>query len=390
MRGRWAGGWALALCLVAACSSRRGLSPRDGAAGGAGGEAGAAETSDPGVEAGSSTSDAADGVDAPPDVAATGEDAAAVDATDSADRVDAYGFEPGDTPPWRALNVTATAALHFHNVNGKLLGVDGRATPLGKLAVDLGVEGGSYSPWLGKRGYHVLSVAFTQCVGMFDWSQGRDVDDRCHQGEWEMIAAGVKANLTDAAMQFPEEDWGYFLNTDGSVRWSDVVITGMAEGGNTAAFIGRVGARFWRVVSRSAPRADTCGKGPATGPYDPADPPWWPVAPTCDDTHCCLGHIDQWLDAPSLTPLDRFYGIAGMTDGKYGDIMFCMDRAGYPGQPVTFDVPGATLTGTNRFIATKGGSLDWLNAPSNLKPLNTDAVLNIAFAIPPANQNPTF
>jgi hypothetical protein len=268
--------------------------------------------------------------------------------------------------------------------------MDGRAAPLGKLAVDLGVTSGGYNSWLGKRGYHVLGVTFDGCPYQNDWSMGRDVDDRCHANQWAWIAVQVRSRLALAAEQFPDEDWGYFLNEDGSVRWSDVAITGYDRGSATAAYIGRIGVRVWRVVTRSGPQDETCGRPLINAPYDPANPPWFPVADSCDATHCCLAHIAQWIDAPTVTPMSRFYAIDGTTDGEIGDILFYMERTGYPGQPVTFDLPGAVLTGTNRFISTAGGHLDFLNAAPVTKPLNTDAVLNIAFAIPAANQNPTF
>jgi hypothetical protein len=398
------GAWLLGLVCAGSlgCSSHANGSNVTGAAGagpsGAAGAAGSSVAGDGGGSAGASGSasdgsaddgspDAGDG-DASDGDASDDHSAAASDAvTDVGEAgIDAYGFESGDTLPWRALHVTATAALHVHGS----MGLDGRAHPLGKLAVDLGVSGGGYSVWLGKRGYHVLGATFMQCFNLDDWSLGRDVDDRCHQGEWDMISADVKAKLTNVAQQFPEEDWGYFLNQDGSVRWSDVAITGLTEGADTAAFIARVGVRVWRVVARSAPRDNTCGRGAATGPYDPNNPPWFPVATTCDAQHCCLAHIASWIDAPSKTPLDRFYGLAGMKDLEYGDIMFDMDRAGIPGQPITWDLPGASLAGTNRFISAGGAHLDFLNAAPNLKPVNTDAVLNIAFGIPLENQNPTF
>jgi len=70
--------------------------------------------------------------------------------------------------------------------------------------------------------------------------------------------------------------------------------------------------------------------------------------------------------------------------------MFNMHYTKFPGTPVIFNVDGAVLTGTNQFFTTVGGHLDFLNAAADTKPLNTDAVLNIAFAIPPENQNPKF
>jgi hypothetical protein len=338
--------------------------------------------------AGNTSTAGADAATAGADAAAAGADAAADSATDLAEvGIDVLGFEPGDTLPWRPLHVTATAAIHVRGI----FGMDGRARPLGKLAVDLGVSGGGYSSFLGKRGYHVLGAVFGQCLTATNWALGRDVADKCHQGEWDMIAADVKARLTSASQQYPEEDWGYFLNQDGSVRWSDVAITGFAEGGNTAAFAGRIAVRAWRVVARSAPRDNICGIGAGGATrYDPMNPPWFPVAATCDAQHCCLAHIASWLDAPSKTPVDRVYALVGMKDNQYGDIMFDLDRTGIPGQPVIWDLQGAILSGTNRFISILGGHLDFLNAAPNINPPNTDAVLDIAFGVPPENRNPTF
>jgi hypothetical protein len=377
------------LVLVAwpfvACSSKggsahdAGAEPRDEAGASLDGGAGAPMEPSPDAPA-----------EAPDDANdAVAETENAPDAGDDAEPAFVPQFEPGDTPPWRPLHVTATAMQHARGLNGVTMGMDGRAVPIGKLAVDLGIAGGGYSPWLGKRGYHVLGVTFDACTYADQWSMGRDVDDRCHADQWAWIAVHVRSLLALAAEQFPEEDWGYFLNPDGSVRWSDVAITGMGPGAGTAAYIGRLGARFWRVVGRSGPTDNTCGSWPSAASYDPAMP-WLPVADTCDPTHCCLGHIAEWLDAPSMTPVSRLYAVAGMRDGHFGEIMFAMERGGYPGQPIIFDVPGVTLTGSNRFVSMSQGSLDWLNSASVIKPLNTDAVMNIAFAIPPENQNPTF
>ena len=167
-----------------------------------------------------------------------------------------------------------------------------------------------------------------------------------------------------------------------NVRWSDVAFHGVSHGATTAAIIGRLGACVWRVVSSAGPRDNTCGKGPFSLPFDPAHPPYDPACPDAD--------VASWLDKPTLTPMDRFYEIDGVTDGEYGDIMFNVERTKYPGVPTQFDVAGAVLTQTHRFVSMGGGHLDFLNSAENVKPMNTDAVLNIAFAIPPANQNPTF
>lgn len=287
------------------------------------------------------------------------------------------GADACGTPPWRALKVTATAALHTH---GNYAALDGRAKSIGKLAVNLGVSGGGFATWLSKRGYHSMGTAgFTECNAP-NLGAGRDAAGNCRiNTEWKAIEADVTKNIKALAVSNPEEDWGYFLTQDGSaVRWSDVAFTGVSHGATTAAIIGRLAQCVWRVVSNAGPRDNTCGKGMCnpTQPelsYDPA---------------CADAKIGSWLDMPSKTPMDRFYGIDGVTDVECGDILFNMERTKYPGKPVLFDSAGAVLTGTNRFISASGGHLDFLNAAN--KPMNTDAVLNIAFGIPAENQNPAF
>jgi hypothetical protein len=327
-----------------------------GAAMSSGGSAGASST---GAATGSSTGAAASGM--------------------SMSGTASSGIDPGDTPPWRPLNVTAPPAQYIHQVDGYSAGVDTRATPIGKLAVDIGVNSGSYSPWLGMRGYHSMGAPCGNCAAP-NLGAGRDVVGTCRMGEFAMTQAHVLAALTSMAQQFPSEDWGYFLNQDGSVRWSDVAITGMSHGATTAAVAGRIGVRMWRVVSRSGPRDDTCGVGVSPTPtFDPANPPWM--------ANCPLADIASWMDMPTMTPMDRFYGLVGTTDVEYGDIMFDMNRTLYPGPPVQWNVAGAVLTG-NQFYSTEGGHLDWLEAAN--VPINTNEALNIAFAIPAANQNPNF
>jgi hypothetical protein len=285
------------------------------------------------------------------------------------------GAAGGDTPPARALNVTAPAAVYIH---GKA-GVDTNAKSLGKLVVDLGVSSGGYTPWLGKRGFHVFGASFTTTCTV---TMGRDAVGVCRADQFSMIRDQVTAGLVTLAATYPQEDWGYFLK-DNVPRWSDVIFTGFSSGGTTAAFIGHTQVRAWRVVSRSAPRDNTCGVVGAAPPYNPANPPW--------RTNCPTAEIAGWLDAPSMTPLDRFYGLVGGVDSEYGDIMFTMDRAMYPGLPVQWDVAGATLTGTNRFYSPSSGHSDFLvTAQSKTAPLNTDTVLEIAFGVPLDHRSPTF
>jgi hypothetical protein len=261
---------------------------------------------------------------------------------------------------------------------------------MGKLVVDLGVDSGTYVGWLAKRGFHSLGVSFFHCNvnqtgGDFDGNCRLNTFDGLPHGDQngvspsQSISGQVAAMLESLEQSNAEEDWGYFLNQDRTVRWSDVAFTGVSHGATTAARIGRA-VRLYRAVSRSGPRDNGCGLpgGVAKGDFDPQSPPW---VPNCTK-------VATWLDETPATPSDRFYGLVGTTDVEYGDIMFAMDRMKYPGPPVKWNVAGAALAGTHRFYSSEGGHLDFLLAAQ--KPINTEAVLNIAFGVPPENQNPTF
>jgi hypothetical protein len=286
------------------------------------------------------------------------------------------GLEEGDTPPWRPLKVDASIGEHVHGNAG----MDTRAKKmLGKLAVDIGVNSGGYISWLAKRGYHSIGAPCGSCPAP-NLGGGRDEVGECRMQEFATTAASVKQTLTKLHADFPEEDWGYFLNQDGSVRWSDVAITGISHGATTSAIAGRIGERMWRVVSRAGPRDNTCGAGNGQCSVPLSTPSYDPACPDSD--------VASWLDQPSKTPMNRFYALVGTTDGQCGDIMFNMHRTGYIGQPVLFNMPGAVLTGSNQFFSTQGGHYDFLRAPDGVP--NTNAALNIAFGIPPENQNPDF
>jgi len=285
------------------------------------------------------------------------------------------GLEPGDTMPWRPLMVTAAPDEHVHGQAG----MDARAKPLGKLAVDIGVNSGSYVSWLAKRGYHAMGAPCGSCPAP-NLGAGRDEVGACRLGEFENTASAVKTTLTNLHGQFPEEDWGYFLNEDGSVRWSDVAITGISHGATTAAIAGRVAERMWRIVSRSGPRDNTCGAAGGTCSL--------PLSTPSYDVACPDSEVASWLDQPSKTPMNRFYALVGTGDVQCGDIMFNMQRTKYVGVPTIFNEPGAVLEGNTQFYSTEGGHLDFLRAAD--LPMNTEAVLNLAFGIPPENQNPAF
>lgn len=277
------------------------------------------------------------------------------------------GADPCGMPPTHALNVTAAVGEHVHNGAG----LDTRAkSMLGKLVIDYGVAGGGYQSFLAKRGYHSIGApGFAECAAP-DLNGDRTRVSKCRMGEIATTEKNIIAKLTDLQKQFPEEDWGYFLDAQGKLRWSDVAVTGFSHGATTAAINARSYACLWRAVSRSGPRDNECGKGPCSAPVGPTN-----YNPACTDDH-----IASWLDEPSKTPMDRFYGFAGMEDGQCGDIMFNMYRTKYLGQPLIFDAAGADVTTTHQFFAQGEGHSGFFDyGPAKL-------ALEIAFGIPPENR----
>ena len=87
------------------------------------------------------------------------------------------------------------------------------------------------------------------------------------------------------ATNYPQENWGQYLNGD-SVQWEDVVAGGDSQGGGMAALIGQV-----HEVARVAMFAAVTD---AFGGFD--------------------GSVPAWTFKPAATPAGRYYGFAHMDD----------------------------------------------------------------------------
>jgi hypothetical protein len=271
--------------------------------------------------------------------------------------------DPLDTPPTHTLNVTASATEHMHTVAGMPALIDARLPKMvGKLIIDVEVDsGGSYAYGV-KHGFHVLGPGMFHCdiaqsqaaytadgksfngdcrLETFD---GVDHDKSTATGHAQVtlansISGRVQAALTELQKNYPEEDWGYYLAADGSVRWSDVGFTGYSHGASSSARWGKA-VRLWRVVARSGPRDNICGV-------------------LYSGKTCKEDVISAWLDEDNKTPLDRVYGIAGTTDSEYGDIVFAMERMKYPGTPVDIKSMQPPYGNSHRLIANGVGHDDF-------------------------------
>lgn len=302
-----------------------------------------------------------------------------------------------DAKSSRPLNVTATPARHEHsfrakdadssvsfNDNSEIAVLDNRAPKLlGKLVLPFAgvgtnsgtLEGGG--EFCARRGFHVLGIAAFQDYDIL--SKGADFFGNArrsvfegvlatHEGEFaniKMTPADGVAQRTQKALaylhaKYPDEDWGYFLEPDGSVRWSDVIFSGFSHGGSNAARFAFL-VRAARVVSLSAPRENTC---------------------TRLDLANCGGVVATWLGETPKTPIDRFFAITGTSDDQHLQHLFAMEKTKYSGAATSIEGAQPPYGNSHRLNANAGHT-------DFCKLSNYAAVCNYAFGVPQENQSGT-
>jgi hypothetical protein len=325
-------------------------------------------------------------------------DTGAASADDSADSTDGEATstvdENGDLVPPRALNVTATPGRHQHNFRAKTADAtvsyndndeiaifDNRAAKLmGKLVLTFGGAGETKGNLTGggefcaKRGFHVIAVAAFQAYNIVDYGPDFFGDARRTVFEGVMHtkedafasitltpADGV-AQRTQKALEYlhatyPDEDWGYYLQADGSVRWSDVIFTGVSHGAsNSARFASLV--RASRVVAVAGPRDNLCARA---------------------DLNDCGGEVATWYSEVSKTPADRYYTVTGTQDDQHTQHLYAMERLGYVGEPTRVDSAQPPYGNSHRLV--HGGGHDDVCANQSFQNL-----CNYAFGVPTENQ----
>jgi hypothetical protein len=276
------------------------------------------------------------------------------------------GGEASDTDPPapRPINVTPGGGCNCDlNTGGGKAKVDTTKPIQGKLVITLpgicgGPGGGGLEGTVIALGFHVFQPQTQSCVNSapdkykqmlqanpLDPEANRQVGDArmelwdgvdrvdwvtVNKGESiaERTLAAIKAGMT----QDPGGDWGYYLNTDGSVRWSDVFIMGYSWGAQSAAMIASY-VRFGRVF---------CASGPQAEQFPNAD----------------------WITHTWATPADRLFMIVGFNEpypsmdkvdiapNTVTSMIDTVTKAGWIGPPVNV-LPGdkGPYTGKHLFAA---------------------------------------
>jgi hypothetical protein len=273
----------------------------------------------------------------------------------------------------------ADPAVSF-NDNNEVSLVDPRSTKMvGKLVLPFGGVGtnagiiGPAGDFLAARGYHVLGIAAFQDYNIIRddpdfWGDARRTvfEGKKYTSKYEF--ATIDITPADGVMQrtekalkylhqmFPAEDWGYFLNPDGTVRWSDVYFTGQSHGASNAARFAML-VRSAGAVSFAGPRDNTCNS---------------------TNTPTCNAIFAKWFTEVPKTPIDRFFAVSGMADDQYPQHLFTMFKMNYVGQPVNGSTGSPPYNNSHRIVMNGGHEWFCNNSLKNL--------CNYLFSVPPENQ----
>jgi hypothetical protein len=300
----------------------------------------------------------------------------------------------GDTPPWRDMmpadgmrhNKTFTAMQAdpdnaammdgaSHPGSNQIAEVDASKPLKKKLCVVLpGIGNGpgqGIGDWAAGQGYHVFQVAYSNAISeaaqgdtnpdtpgntrmnQFD-GKGR-TPSNANTKRFDSIEGRLIKGIEYLIVHDPGADWGWFLNQDGTMRWSDGCFIGYSYGASHLAVI----ARFVRIglgVSVSGPQSE--------------------------------GHPDaSWIKMPSATPVERLWGMWGTldepapgTNGFASHYTTTTMLLGYVGD-VVHTTPGGAL-GTPPLMGSHRISVDGLGHTefcAGMPPL----YCNLMFALPP-------
>jgi hypothetical protein len=243
-----------------------------------------------------------------------------VSATTGADGGDASTYAAdGDTPAWRAINTDSAGwrqtSFSARTADPTVSDPNSHPDDLERAAVDTSMPlkkklcvvltgigtgpGQGIGDWAGHQGYHVFQVGYSNAIAMApNGNTNEDMPGNTRMNQFDAegrMPANAQTLLPDSiqertikAIQYltvhdPGGDWGWFLNQDGTMRWSDGCFIGYSYGATHLAVIARY-VRLGLGVSVSGPQSE--GFPNAT-----------------------------WITTPSATPVERMFSMFGSEDG---------------------------------------------------------------------------
>jgi hypothetical protein len=167
----------------------------------------------------------------------------------------------------------------------------------------------------------------------------------------------VQRGVAYLAERFPEEGWRHFLAADGSLRWSDVILTGTSHGASSAARFAMLVA-VSRVLSFSGPRDNTC------------------LDSTCAEPSAVVA---TWFSEVPATSIDRFYALTGVKDPQHVQHLVAFERLHYLGAVTEVDGAAAPYDDSHRLQSTSGAHSSYCGSAAYRD------VCNYMLDVPPQN-----
>jgi hypothetical protein len=225
--------------------------------------------------------------------------------------------------------------------------------------------------WAGQQGYHVFQIGYSNAISMAaDGDKNPDTPGNTRMNQFDgkgrtpsnaqtLRQDSIEQRTIEAIkyleVKDPGGDWGWFLNQDGSMRWSDGCFIGYSYGASHLAVIAR-NVRIGLGVSTSGPQSE--------------------------------GHPDaSWIKQPSATPLERLFAIYGSEDGPanpghYNDTTLALGYLGDVVMTTTTPTPGTPpFMGSHRIEVTGQGHTEFCAG-------NPPAYCQYMFGLPPFSPIP--
>lgn len=190
-----------------------------------------------------------------------------------------------------------------------------------------------------KRGYHAIGLNYPNddavgelCLGDTDcfWNvrseiiTGQDFGNVVTVGLADAIVTRLTKLIAYLNSTAPNEGWGQYLKTDGSVDWTKIVVGGHSQGGGHAGVMAK---RFdMNRVCYFASPPDTVGSVPAA-----------------------------WISGqPNVTAASKQFGFASLTDGSvpYSELSGVWQQLGLAAFGAAVSVDGNTNFGSTHMLTT--------------------------------------
>lgn len=199
---------------------------------------------------------------------------------------------------------------------------DGSKKTQAKLVVTMGgIDNGPHTggvyQYAAGRGFHMLAVDMYNSEGgesnqgkvYLESFSGEDQTNVAEVSEPNSVRGRIKKALAYLDQQDPGADWGFYLDDQGAVRWSEVILFGYSYGGQVALAATKYVAPY-RVFLTASPTL-------------PNDAAWLTTMPNVADVQSCFALNSSGDEAKyaKLTSAGWLGTVQVVMDGGYAMLM---------------------------------------------------------------------